>query len=277
VERADPSGDEAALKAKMQAREKEGRGEDEMLTPEQRLERNIITGASALCRFQASVTPPRLLPGQTGILRIVASLQGDAVIPSPAPLEVLSGPNQGPITLGASTIRPAAPGQLAKAYLGRPVYDNYAVLEMPVTMGMEAELGKKHQVKVDLKFDLFSGTSGTVFGRYLDHATAEIEVGSSPVPVAGAAPAALPSTPAANEVPVTSPPAAGPAGDAAGATGPVQGHVIAPAEPAPSPVAVAPTPNVLPTASAEGELPPFLLIGGGALLLVVVLLFVRRK
>ncbi len=277
VERVDPGEQDPEARAKMENRGRQ-KGEDEMLTEEQRLERNIVTGASAMCRFQASVTPPRLLPGQSGVLRIVASLQGDAVIPSPATLEVLSGPQQGPVSLGAHTIRPAENGQLAKGYLGRPVYDNYVVLEMPVTMGPDAEMGRKYQVKVDMKFDLYSGTSTSVFGRFLDHATTEIEVGVTPVPVGGAA-SNVPSTPAANEVPAPAPMATGRVvGDPTPATGPVSGHALVPDKAAGEETVPPPSPSAsLPKAGEEDGLPPFLLVGGGALLLVVILMLVRRK
>jgi LPXTG-motif cell wall-anchored protein len=279
AERADPGERDPEMRAKMQNREREAKGEDEMLTDEQRLERNIVTGASAMCRFQASVTPPRLLPGQSGVLRVVASLQGDAVIPSPATLDVLPNPQQGPVSLGAHSIRPAEIGQLAKGYLGRPVYDNYVVLEMPVTMGPEAELGRKYQVKVDMKFDLYSGTSTSVFGRFLDHATTEIEVGATPVPIGGAASTAASPTPAANEVTAPAPAATGRgAGDPLPATGPVSGHVFVPDQATSDGAVVPPAPAAgLPQTSEEDGLPPFLLVGGGVLLLVVILMLVRRK
>jgi hypothetical protein len=279
VERADPSGEEeAAIRAKMEAREKMRGDDDANLTPEQRLERHIITGASSMCRFHASVTPPRLLPGQTGILRIVASLQGDAVIPAPAPLEVLASQQQGPVLLGGHEIRPAGLGQLAKGYLGRPVYDNYLVLEMPVTMGNEAELGKKHQVKVDMKFDLYSGTSATPIGRFLDHATAEIEVGASPVPAVGRQ-GRPPSAAADQGGPEQAPRPAALGNEAPPSAAPIRGTVAVPVE---TPVergaqAAERAADPPPPGAGDDGLPTFLLVGGGALLLVVVLLLARRR
>ncbi len=62
--------------------------EEENLTPEQRLARNITSGAQAYCRFQAALKPAKLLPGQTGTLLVTAVLQGNAVLPAPAPLEL---------------------------------------------------------------------------------------------------------------------------------------------------------------------------------------------
>lgn len=281
VERADPSGEEeGAVRAKMEMREKMRGADDANLTPEQRLERNIISGASSMCRFHASVTPPRLLPGQTGVLRIVASLQGDAVIPAPAPLEVLASPQQGPVLLGGHEIRPAGIGQLAKGYLGRPVYDNYLVLEMPVTLGNEAELGKKHQVKVDMKFDLYSGTSATPIGRFLDHATAEIEVGASPVPAVDRTARPRSDENREQEAPLPAPRGGVLGNEPPTATGPIRGNVVVPSE------APADTGGIdagrdageLPgPGTSDDGIPPFLLFGGMALLLAVVLLLARRR
>src|SRR5215207_4590125 len=94
-------GEEEAVRSAEAAREKAKQGlrgekgekpdaEEENLTPEQRLARNITNGASAYCRFAAKLMPAKLMPGQSGILRVVATLQGHAVLPAPAQIEVLS-------------------------------------------------------------------------------------------------------------------------------------------------------------------------------------------
>ncbi len=253
---------------------------DERLTPEQRLARNITSGASAYCQFVATVKPAKLMPGQSGTLRIVATLQGDAVIPSPAPLELTPAPSQGPVQLGTHTLRPAEAGRLAKGYLGRPVYDNFAVLEVPVTMAADALLGSKHVVAVDLKFDLYDGSSAQVIGRFLDRAATEVEVGltpdpavqggrrrdqqpsgaSEPAPVvtSQAAPATLPETPLTGNVLVAREPVP-----------------VAPAETESAPRSNAA--NTLPSAAEDESFPPFLLVGGGVLVLGLVVLLARKK
>src|SRR5262245_66472793 len=73
-----------------EAKEKQGRGDKgdkevddgRKLTPEEMLKRNITNGASAFCRFHATVKPTKLMPGQSGVVSVAAILLGDAVIPS---------------------------------------------------------------------------------------------------------------------------------------------------------------------------------------------------
>lgn len=253
---------------------------EENLTPEQRLARNITSGASAYCRFSASVSPAKLLPGQSGTLKVLAALQGNTVMPAPAPMELVAPSQQGALVLGPMQAQPAAAGRLAAAYLGRPVYDNYAIFEVPVTVAADAAMGSKHIASVDMKFDLFDGGTAQPIGRFLDRVSLEIEVGAAPDPaVKGfAAPIAEPapeSTPAAPSAP-------GATADAAAAAkpSPLTGNVVVPdnhAEPAavgaPTEVGDAQAPVVQPSAG----MPMPLLVGGGAALLLVVAMLLRRK
>src|SRR5262245_1694938 len=165
-----------------EAKEKSGRGDKEIdkkenLTPEQMLARNVTSGASAFCRFHATVKPTKLMPGQSGVVSVAAILLGDAVIPSPPPMELIGAAQQGVIGLGAISFQPAEPGKHAKGYLGRPVYDNYAIFEVPVTVSPDAEIGKKQRVAIDMRFDLYDGNTGQPVGRFVDQVSTEIEIG----------------------------------------------------------------------------------------------------
>ena len=280
--------DEKLAPDSRRAKMKEGAdsGEEwESLTPEERLARRVTNGASAYCRFVAACKPAKLLPGQTGTLLVTALLQGSAVIPSPAPVELLPRKGVAPITVGQLRVRPAEPGRLAQAYQGRPVYDNYAVFEVPVTMTSEAKVGEKHTVSLDLKFDLYDGNSAQPVGRFVDRVATEIEVGVVPDPIVKGAPAG-PShdeEPAAaatssGDAEVVEPVAAEPDGKLIGAAESVPAPAPADAgsgdevgEPAPAGAAGPPT------SGADDGLPMPLLLGGGAILVVILLLLVRRK
>lgn len=255
--------------------EKGDGGEDENLTPEQRLARNITSGASAFCRFQVALKPAKLLPGQSGTLLVTAILQGDAVLPAPPLLEVMSSPQQGSVTLGGLLVRPAENGRLAKGYLGRPVYDNYAVFELPVMLAGDAQIGKRYPLVVDMKFDLYDGTSAQPIGRFLDRVVTEVESGVVADPVVRGANRASPS-------------AVGKASQAAAAASQpvisslpvreVRGDTVAVAEPAavvPVAPVSAPAPS-LPVDDGGGDT-VLLVVGGGILLVLVVLLLARRK
>jgi LPXTG-motif cell wall-anchored protein len=183
-------------------------------------------------------------------------------------------------------VRPAEPGRLAQAYQGRPVYDNYAVFEVPVTMTSEAKLGEKHTVALDLKFDLYDGNSAQPVGRFVDRVATEIEVGVVPDPLVKGAPARS----SGEEERAATVSASGGDGEAVEpvATEP-DGKVIGAAEPVPAPAPVDagsgdevsdPAPvgaGGPPTSGSDDGLPMPLLLGGGAILVVILLLLVRRK
>lgn len=251
---------------------------EENLTPEQRLARNVTSGASAYCRFSASVTPAKLLPGQSGTLKVLAALQGNTVLPVPAPMELVAPSQQGALALGPMVAQPAAPGRLAAAYLGRPVYDNYAIFELPVTMAADAAMGSKHIASVDMKFDLYDGSSAQPIGRFMDRVSLEIEVGRVPDPaVQGFAPTAPEPDATANAAPAAAP-ASKPDATASAKPNSLAGTVVVPeAAPAvaaePGEVGDGPAPVVQPGAG----LPLPLLVGGGGVLLLVVALLLRRK
>ena len=263
--------------------EEKGEREEDLknLTPEQRLARNITSGAGAYCRFTTSVREGKLMPGQSGTLLVTASLQGAAVIPSPPPVVLVAPSQQGVATLGALVPRPADTARLAPGYVGRPVYDNYAVFELPVTLSPEAQVGKKVQVVIDLQMDLFDGTSAQPIGRFLDRATAEIEVGAEPQPQVS-----LPSN-AVSPLP-TSDPVGGVAAQAApkpsepvgGSSNAVGGNALTSAGSVPSKpesADVGAADSSLPSVADSDGLPLWPILAGGGVVLALILLLARKK
>lgn len=265
-----------------EAKEKSGRGDKETdkkenLTPEQMLARNITSGASAFCRFYATVKPAKLMPGQSGVVSVAAILLGDAVIPSPPPMELIGAAQQGVVGLGAMSFLPAEPGKHAKGYLGRPVYDNYAIFEVPVTVSPDAEIGKKQRVAIDMKFDLYDGNSGQPVGRFVDQVSTEIEIGRAldpavAVPREGAARSSAEGgktaiEPTASQVAEPKPKRV------------LEGSVTPAAAPPPVPQQSDAAPEMPPVGvdASETLLPLPVLVGGGVLLLGIVLLLARKK
>ncbi|MBL8738019.1 MAG: hypothetical protein JNL12_16415 [Planctomycetes bacterium] len=253
--------------------------EFEKLTPEERLARNIINGASAHCRFHTSFRPAKLMPGQTGTMLVTMTFHGSTVLPAPPAIEMISGPRHGPLTLGALAVRPAELGRLASGYLGRPVYDNFAVFEIPVTLTGEAPIGSRQPVSVELKFDLYDGVSAQPIGRFVDRAIGEVEVGQQPAPKV-----ALPTRSGISAAaPVRPEPVATIPGSAAApvkANGPaaLTGRVgeVANEQPV-GPAATESSGSLpLPVAVEEG-LPLLPILGGAVLLLGVVILLVKKR
>lgn len=259
-------------------KESDGKGEAALanLTPEERLERSMRRDGSSFCRFVASVRPSRLLPGQTGTMFVTAILQGNAVLQAPSPIAVTSPTVQGLVSLGGSSLREAAPGRVAPAYLGRPVYDNTAILEIPVTMASHAKLGERQSVRVDLKFDLYDGTTTQVIGRFLDRAATDIEVGLAADPSLAARAAV---TRPAEEVQVA---AAHTNTDAQAAVAPAENHSLQGNDVVPAAAVV--NGGSEPVRMEVGDLPEVaatnylpLGLGAAALVLGIVVLLLRRK
>lgn len=255
------------------------------LTPEERLARTVRTNASAFCRFVAAIKPQKLMPGQSGVMVVSALLNGQAVLPSPPPMEMVAARQQGIVTLGELGFHPAELARQATGYVGRPVYDNYAIFEIPVTVAADATVGTKQPVIIDLRFDIYDGVTAQPIGRFFDRATAEVEVGRTLDPAvqggrsvsvepavvddgsagSGSAPDPVPGVPAQDD-----------------------GKVIRGQEPSivsePSaatahglPEPAAPAGDWSPIPDDSGMLPLPVWLGGGALLLVIVLMLARRK
>lgn len=252
----------------------------EAMSPEERLAANIRRGSKAHCRFVAACRPPKLLPGQSGVLMITAILQGQAVLPAPLQLKMTPRVKVGSVSLGALAAHPALPGTMAKAYINRPVYENTAVFEVPVTMGNDAKLGQKTPLAVDLEFDLYDGKSGQAIGRFIERVSADVEIAPHVDPeVAGRAnkPKVTPKPVVAVE-PVnkqsSQEDATKPDGNAMG--GKATEVPVAGAKPA-EVVEPATSGDLPPTETGGIGMPYMLVIGGGAFLLVIALLLMRKK
>lgn len=290
---------EAEMERRIRARAERGNGEKQerdggrtekdeeeelaRLTPEERLARSVRSNASAFCRFVPALKPAKLLPGQSGTLVISALFNGQAVMPSPAPMELLGGNRQGVVTLGGLSVQPAEMGRHASAYLGRPVYDNYAILEIPVTVAPDAPLGTKQPVSIDLRFDIYDGASAQPIGRFVDRINAEVEVGRVPDPAVVGMPVAAGDAGPTREAPSTTVPSQS-TEPAAGSAGRIIGAQAAPSEresqvpPVQEPEGSGATDPDWSRLDAEDRASPApFWIGGGVLLLALVLLLTRKK
>lgn len=289
-------GEEAGLPDAIRQKLEERRGglskardkaEEEMerkkMTPDERLAAGMRRGSKAHCQFIAACRPPKLLPGQSGTLLVTAILKGRAVLPAPLQIKMTPKATMSAVSVGAMRPHPARAGTMAKAYVGRPVYENTAEFEIPVTMGNDAVLGSKQTVLLDLQFDIFDGGSAQAVGRFIERVSADIEVAPFADPaIAGRA--NKPAPPVEVERPEPSPSDSGAKSgtevEALGGTAAVAGDsaVVEHAGDVGVGEAVDPMDNSLPpTTDGEGGMPFMLMAGGGAILLVIVLLLLRKK
>ena len=139
------------------------------------------------CKFQVSVQPERLMPGQSGRARIIMVLQEDSVMEAPATLsitlaELVDGQARPKLSIEPAVMHPPQLSSVAEAYRGRPVYDNVAVIDLPLTMSPEATLGSMQSVDVLCDFTLHRGSTGALYGTYSNTITISCEVGDASTP-----------------------------------------------------------------------------------------------
>ncbi len=242
-----------------------------------------VQRARGHCRFDAVINPKRLLPGQSGVLTVTMIMEGSSILQSPPPLQVRG---TGAMPVGDWTIRPAKRGELAPAYRGQPVYDNWAVLEMPVTMPTDARLGEKRYAGLDLEFDLNHGETGQPLGHFRENVSVACEVGLPPArpqvaPGAGGAPQAVPAasgTDGAEKEASAVAPSVPPLPVAPATSSPAAAEV---ADPAPQLAPSATSQSVGPSAPLEvsvaGDTSVLVIAVGAALALVLGFMILRKR
>ena len=244
-----------------------------------------IVSARGHCRFDGAVQPRRLLPGQSGTLKVTMMLEGDSVMLSPEALKVT--PAAGSMAVDSWKLLPPTVARISHAYKGRPVYDNWAVIEGTVTMPADARLGEKRNVVLQLEMDFHSGTNSEFLGHFVESVTVPCEVGVSANPVvSGFVPsggsAAAASNPAAGAPATDKPAPAQPAAATPAATQSPQAAELS------DPVPPQNQPAVAEEMGSSAELAPsveestkdnLLIVGGGAavLILVIAVFLLRRR
>ena len=250
------------------------------MAPEELRNMRKLRGSRGQCRFVASVRPPQLLPGQTGTLLITAILQGHSVLTAPAQVVMTPRPNGNSLQYGDLTARPARVGTIHEAFRGRPVYENTAVFEVPVTLAQNAKLGDKAPLALELEFDIHDGQTGQVTGRYIEQVKAQVEVAPHVDPqVEGRQ--ARDEEPPVEPAPVApleggdEAPAAVAGGESA--LSGVATNAVAEEAPAAPPAGAGAADALPPIPAAEGGSSWLLPVGGGAALVVLLLLLARKK
>lgn len=222
-----------------------------------------------------SFQPRRIAPGATGEACLVLSMQQDAVL-QPGALQLEYPRQQGPVTLGEWTIGEPAIGMLPGAFRGRPIYERYAKITIPIAVAPGTEHGR-YPVFLNVIAGVTDGTTGSVRGDSRAPARQELEVGP-PLP--------NPPAPVAHALPVE----AAPGPDEGAAPDPIDDGALEPVEPLPVGASRAPTASSAGAAGtspdADGVPPPaarsddsLLWIGGGAVLLLglIGLLATRKR
>ena len=178
-------------------------GEEEALRRKAELAGKVDPGpvpiGGGLDRFMLPVTsiePARIPPGGTGTLIIAFVMREGAVLATAADLELKYSPAQSPAQLGTWTIDDPKPGTAEGAFRGRPVFENYAIVRIPLSVDAGAAHGK-YPLSASVIAKLADPRLGANIGQFQGPATAQLVVGpplpTPPRPVLGAAGAGGPN------------------------------------------------------------------------------------
>ncbi len=236
-----------------------------------------LPGLERYVSLVGAVRPQRIGPGGTGTMHLILAMIDSAVLQSGARLEVTYPGAAGPITLGAWTIDSAQPGTLNTRFRGQPVYDNTAVVRIPVQIGSGAQYGT-YPIGVSVTAEVTDGETGEVRGTFYGSARVPVVIGD-PIPTPSVA---TPST-GGDQVPASIGGGA-PSWQPEDTTGTVRSQIGTPAPAAsPSGRLADPESEATPQADPESAVPtppigvekgdlPWLWIAGGVLLFGLVAL-----
>ncbi|MBI5852733.1 MAG: hypothetical protein HZB39_17110 [Planctomycetes bacterium] len=174
-----------------------GDGEEDALRRKAELAGKVDPGPApiggGLDRFMVPVTsiePARIPPGGTGTLIIAFVMREGAVLATAADLELKYSPAQSPAQLGTWTIDDPKPGTGEGAFRGKPVFENYAIVRIPLSVDAGAAHGK-YPLSASVIAKLADPRLGANIGQFQGPATAQLVVGpplpTPPRPVAVAA------------------------------------------------------------------------------------------
>jgi hypothetical protein len=154
----------------------------------------IIGGLDRFMLPVTSIEPARIPPGGTGTLVITLALREGAVLAGAPDLELRYSPAQAPAQLGVWALGEPSVGTEEGAFRGKPVYENYAIVRIPLSVDAAAAHGK-YQLSASIIAKLSDPRLGTTIGQFQGPAIGQLVVGPAlptpQKPAAGAAPSAL--------------------------------------------------------------------------------------
>ena len=223
------------------------------------------------------VSPRRVAPGQSGEVSIVLSMQPGYVL-LPGQIDLSYPRSNDAMEFGDWTIDDPKKGLADGPLRGQPIYENYARIRVPFTVGAEAQMAK-WAAAFTITATVTDASSGGNRGESQGHAATQIDVGPAlPTPgvsmvragsaAGGARPDAAPTG-----VGTT---AADPAASAGGARNPIGAQLVDP-ESQVGATAMPGMPSAPSPGAMAGSISLITLVAGGALLLVLGLLVFGRR
>jgi hypothetical protein len=121
------------------------------------------------------VTPRRVAPGQSGEVSIVLSMQPGFVL-QPGQIDVIYSRSNAAMEFGDWSIDDPKRGLEEGPFHGQPIYENYARIRIPFTVGADAEM-TKWAATFQITATVTDASSGGSRGESHGVATTQIDVG----------------------------------------------------------------------------------------------------
>ncbi len=140
----------------------------------------ITINSNNVCRATVHSNPRRLSPGQSGTLKVLVTLRGDAVALSKSFAELVLDDVRG-FVCGKPGVALAPVSMRAGRFLGKPVHDDYILFDVPVTVADDLETPQNIYVGGLITLDLHDGKTGAEMGRFYTDVAGLVKVGT-PLP-----------------------------------------------------------------------------------------------
>lgn len=273
----DPQGDarQAGLDDEAVAREKElaARGDDEGAGAKPVGPPPLASDLAFHMAPTLGFEPRRIAPGATGTARLVLSMQRESVLAVGTHLEIIYPTEQLGVQFGPWQLGEPQLGAAQGAFRGRPVYENYALVEIPMTVPSSTAFGK-YQIRMMVIADITDGRTGNTVRRAQAQVAGDLVVGPP-----------LPTPPAPMGVRGAAGTESGPSAE------PIDDGGVAPSvrsggDPVEAAARQASDAPIEPSANADGTLPvgtdggsstTLVLGGAGVVLVLVALLLATRR
>lgn len=145
--------------------------------PEEKIDMTPRAGLQRFVSAMVAVRPERIAPGGTGTVHVMLALLQSSVLEAGAHISLTYEAEQGPVSLGQWSISEPKPGRVETRFQGQPVYDNTAVISVPVHIAAGAA-HELYPLAFQLEADVTEAASGRVQGRFNMEVPGRLEVGT---------------------------------------------------------------------------------------------------
>ena len=138
---------------------------------------NPVTDVGGMVHCEAYSMPRRMAPGQSGALKVMALLSGHYVALPGSHIKLSLEPVDG-LVFGVPVLQTAPAGTRPGKFLGQPVYDDFILFDVPLSISDEVKaLNKRIILKGKLYLEVHNGKTGAKVGAFVAEVVGRVDVG----------------------------------------------------------------------------------------------------